>query len=130
MRLILAAALAGLSLAAYTNLSETGEDAGSIADAAVIAHAKVERFSLYVNGRPSGCELSRSAEDDSLAIDRACEGASSLVADAALWIDRPDGSVALAAADGEPLVELAVSDGAAYESFSPATPLILLAPMH
>lgn len=42
------------------------------------------------------------------------------------WLDRPDGTVALAGADGRVRVEFAVADGAAYESYNPRFPVMTL----
>jgi len=42
------------------------------------------------------------------------------------WLDRPDGTVALAGADGRVRVEFAAADGAAYESYNPRFPVMTL----
>ena len=48
------------------------------------------------------------------------------LADARWWLDRPDGTVALAAADGRILAEFMTGDGAAFESYYPQQPLMTL----
>jgi hypothetical protein len=42
------------------------------------------------------------------------------------WLDRPDGTVALAGADGRVRAEFALADGAAYESYNPRFPVMTL----
>lgn len=48
------------------------------------------------------------------------------LAGARWWLDRPDGTIALAAADGRILAEFAAGDGAAFESYAPRQPLMTL----
>ncbi|HRP78769.1 MAG TPA: hypothetical protein PL183_06655 [Aquamicrobium sp.] len=55
-----------------------------------------------------------------------CMPANPHLAGARWWLDRPDGTVALAAADGRILAEFAAGDGAAFESYAPRYPLMTL----
>jgi hypothetical protein len=55
-----------------------------------------------------------------------CMPANPQLAGARWWLDRPDGTVALAAADGRILAEFAAGAGAAFESYAPAQPLMTL----
>lgn len=48
------------------------------------------------------------------------------LADARWWLDRSDGTVALAAADGRILAEFAAGDGVAFESYAPQQPVMTL----
>ena len=55
-----------------------------------------------------------------------CTSGNPLLTGARWWLDRPDGTVALAAADGRILAEFAAGDGAAFESYAPRQPLMTL----
>lgn len=48
------------------------------------------------------------------------------LAAARYWLDRSDGTVAFAAADGRIVAEFAMADGAAFESYSPQQPVMTL----
>ena len=48
------------------------------------------------------------------------------LAEARYWVDRPDGAIAFSGADGNIVAEFAAADGAAFESYYPARPVMTL----
>jgi len=127
---IIAACVAGIGLGAIASLAQPGETEQIALDHTVtgaVAGANSERFSFYVNGRSADCELERFGDDLMRAVGPQCRDLPHRLAEITDWIDAEDGVVELARADGSVLMKLAVSDGAAYESFDPPTPLVLLA---
>lgn len=48
------------------------------------------------------------------------------LAGARYWLDRPDGAIAFSGADGNIVAEFAAADGAAFESYYPARPVMTL----
>lgn len=128
MRTIIAACVAGIGLGALASLAQTGDPEVTAIDSTVTgAIPSTERFSFYVNGRLSECELERFGDDLMRAVGSQCRDLPHELADATDWNEAADGVVELTRADGAVLVKLAVSDGAAYESFHPASPMVLLA---
>lgn len=85
-------------------------------------------YGIAFNGSKQGCVLRLGRQIDArsrqLELSAGCEDAP--ISSAKVWIERPNGDVALAAADGRPLVEFGASDGAAFESFRPAQPMMTL----
>ena len=117
-----------LAIAAGTALIWGGGKGQALAS----AEADVDdgAYRLAVSGREVRCLLWPGRQTDglgrSLELSAECEGQGSPLANARLWIESPDGGVVLADANGATLVEFAVSDGAAYESFRPAEPMMTL----
>jgi hypothetical protein len=128
MRLLLAAVAAGgVSFAAIIGTGDSPEAASEIAMAA--KNAGGQSFLLHVNGRASACKLTRLDNGSGLDTSAGCGDINPPIGAAVQWIETGRGGVVLAAADGEPLLELGVSDGAAYETFGRRKPMILLAPV-
>ncbi len=128
MRKIIAACVAGIGLGAIASLAQPGEPDVSAVDHIVTGSiAGTERFSFYVNGRSAECELERYGDDLMRAVGPQCRDLPHRLAEITDWVEAEDGVVELARADGSVLMKLAVSDGAAYESFDPPSPLVLLA---
>jgi hypothetical protein len=61
-----------------------------------------------------------------LRIEPACATLLPGMADAKFWRENADGSITFTEESGDPIVSFSVADGAAYESFEPATPLLSL----
>lgn len=126
--MIIAACVAGIGLGAIASLAQTGEAEVSALDRMTTGTIpSSERFSFYVNGQSAECALERFSDDLMRAIGTQCRDLPHGLAEVTDWIEADDGAVTLAGADGSVLVKLAVSDGAAYESFDPPSPLVLLA---
>lgn len=125
MRNIIAACVAGIGLGAIASLAQP--DIRAIDHTVTGAIQTSERFSFYVNGRSAECELERYGDDFMRAVGPQCRDLPHRLADVTDWVEAEDGVVELARADGSVLMKLAVSDGAAYESFDPPSPLVLLA---
>ncbi|MGY6708765.1 MAG: hypothetical protein ACXIVF_10595 [Rhizobiaceae bacterium] len=126
--MIIAACVAGIGLGAIASLAQTGEAEVSALDRMTTGTIpNSERFSFYVNGQSAECALERFGDDLMRAIGTQCRDLPHGLAEVTDWIEADDGAVTLAGADGSVLVKLAVSDGAAYESFDPPSPLVLLA---
>lgn len=90
-----------------------------------------ETFRLSGPGGRGACSLTRIRDDlsgrSTVEISADCEGLLAGLSRAAIWRDRPDGSVALDDASGRTLAQFAAADGAGYESYRPALPLLSLA---
>lgn len=56
----------------------------------------------------------------------ACTVVNANVSMARWWQERPDGSVAMLRSDGGVVAEFAVADGAAFESYNPVSPILVL----
>lgn len=61
-----------------------------------------------------------------LRLDAACARLVPVLEGARWWLERPDGSVAFALADGRVVAEFAAADGAAFESYAPRLPIMTL----
>jgi len=110
------------------SFAPTGDPADTAIDHSVIGEVlSSERFSFYVNGRSAQCELERFDDDLMRAVGPQCRDLPHSLASATDWNEAADGVVELTGADGMVLMKLAVSDGAAYESFHPASPMVMLA---
>lgn len=127
MRIIIAACLAGLGLGGVASLTEPERPVQGVLDSTVTGSiAASERFAFYVNGRAAECALKRYADGAMRAVGPQCSNLPYRLADVTDWIEADDGAVELARADGSVSMRLAISDGAAYESFDPPSPMILL----
>ncbi len=120
------AAIGGLAAAAYAFVPTTKEEAGAELQTAALG---TQNFLMHVNGRASSCKLSLAGGSERLAVGEGCGQYHGPIAAAQRWVEGEDGSIAITGADGRVLVEMAVSDGAGFESFSPPSPLILLVPV-
>jgi len=94
------------------------------------ASGQAARFTLVSAGDEAACTLvaeqTPAGTMRRLALARDCLAAAAELADVRFWLDRPDGTVALAGADGRVRVEFAPADGAAYESYNPRFPVMTL----
>lgn len=128
MRIIVAACLAGLGLGGVASLTEPERPVQGVVDhTAVGANVASERFAFFINGRAAECELRRYADGAMRAVGPQCRDLPHRLRDVTDWVEGDDGTVILTRDDGSVSVRLAVSDGAAYESFAPASPMVLLA---
>lgn len=84
-------------------------------------------YRVLVNGLDAGCVLSRNGYE-SVSFDTACIGAPNL-AEAMFWRDDGDGGFALADDAGATIARFAVADGAVWESYEPALPIVSIAPL-
>ncbi len=106
--------------AAVDIVSETGSIATS-------SPAAPELFRVLLSGVDVGCTLAHSAGSEApLEVGKGCAHSLPALADAKRWRQEPDGSVALADGGGHALLRLAVADGADWESYEPATPIVSL----
>lgn len=127
MRIVIAACLAGLGLGGVASLTEPERPVQGIVDSTVTGSiAASERFAFYVNGRAAECELKRYADGAMRAVGPQCSDLPHRLAEITDWIEADDGAVILTRADGSVSMRLAISDGAAYESFDPPSPMVLL----
>ena len=108
-------------------------DAGPRLDAtttASLAAAPQDRFRLVSTLGEAGCSLTAGqARKDGLrplVLAAGCIDGNPALAQARYWLDRPDGTVALSAADGRVVAEFAAADGAAFESYDPPLPVMTL----
>jgi hypothetical protein len=128
MRIIIAACLAGIGLGGAASLVEPEANGNGAIDHVVTGTTEpAERLAFYVNGRAAECELKRLDDSAMRTVGPGCRSLPHRLADVTDWIEVDDGAVALARADGSVSVRLAISDGAAYESFDPPSPMVLLA---
>lgn len=127
MRLIrlVAATAAALGAAAFLHVAKhpgaAEASAGPAADGGTLR--------LVVAGRDANCILARGELEEMirpLRFSAGCRSIDPAFRGAAFWQERPDGVVAIVGEDGSVLGEFGVSDGAAYESFRPASPLMVL----
>ncbi|NMG39212.1 hypothetical protein GRZ55_08160 [Chelativorans sp. ZYF759] len=126
--MIFTTCLAGLCLGGLASLGEPETAAeGAIDHMVTGAIPTSERFSLHVNGQAASCALERYGDSSMRAVGPQCHDLPHGLADASDWTETADGAVVLAHADGSVLMQFAVSDGAAYESFDPPLPMVLLA---
>ena len=127
MRIVIAACLAGLGLGGVASLTEPERPVQGIVDSTVTGSiAASERFAFYVNGRAAECALKRYADGAMRAVGPQCSDLPHRLAEITDWIEADDGAVVLTRADGSVSMRLAISDGAAYESFDPPSPMVLL----
>ncbi len=77
-------------------------------------------------GADGRCRIEKGAGPSGLKLGPGCLNVYPALARAKSWQERSDGSLALTASDGAPVVVFAVSDGLAFESIEPANPLITL----
>lgn len=126
MRLIVSIAFAAAGFAGL-NLPGTS-DGASISQA--VTRSDTTSYDLQLIGGSDVCRIEkREGRDAALAnlkLEPGCLTIYPALSRAKSWQELGDGSLALAASNGEPVVVFAVSDGLAFESIEPASPLITL----
>lgn len=88
------------------------------------------RYTLISTMDENGCavvagDVAHDARRD-LDISPGCVEANPVLAGAHYWLERPDGTVAFTRPDGSVAAEFSVADGAAFESYSPPQPIMIL----
>lgn len=89
------------------------------------------RFQLFSSERPEGCNIfigESVRERQTFSADQTCSQVHPDLLAASWWQERPDGSIAVLRPDGGLVAEFAVADGAAFESYSPPSPILVLMP--
>lgn len=128
MKSLFAAAGAAAVLATAWGLS--GEAALEDEPFAAADAAGRMQFSLQLAGVDRGCSLSKGVElangVSQLSVGPLCDKLVPELAQARTWRENADGTVTIADADGGALLEFAVADGLAYESFRAGAPLVSL----
>ncbi|MEO3384723.1 hypothetical protein [Mesorhizobium sp. CAU 1741] len=92
-------------------------------------HGDNDHYQLRSSEQDGACTLSLGVikgARQALSPDAACTGVNADVSTARWWQERPDGSVALLRSDGGLVAEFAVADGAAFESYNPVSPILVL----
>ena len=89
---------------------------------------RTQSYRVAINGDERDCVLrpGRRLGEAARQLDLPAGCDVAAISAARLWIERPEGYVALAGADGRVLIEFGASDGAALESFRPAEPMVTL----
>ncbi|WP_404934509.1 hypothetical protein ABWH97_00325 [Nitratireductor sp. ac15] len=133
MKLIASGALVFALVGAFGYFSDTrvGEMAATTAaPKAAFQDEAVSEFTLTGVGLNGICRVRHSPglENTRLDLDGSCARLMPSLADARIWEEREDGTVAFVSATGEALVEFYPGDGAAYESLRPQTPLLSMYP--
>ena len=99
---------------------------GSIA----LPEGAAESFRLISSADDMGCAIAAGMPGGEvrrpLQLDANCIDAVPLLARAHWWLDRPDGTVAFVDDTGEAVAEFAEADGAAFESYLPRQPIMIL----
>lgn len=92
-----------------------------------LAAAASERLDLRVAGSRGGCLITRSAADAGRLMPAShCSEIHPMLAEVRGLRAEADGSVALVSQKGEPLLRFGAADGPGYESFEPASALLVL----
>lgn len=115
----------GAAIAVAAAMASTGRLAGDSVDAT--QQAPDEAYVLQFAGLDASCTIRRlptlDGGDARLMVG---EGCSDAMGGAVLWHDNGDGSVSFVSANGQPILDFAQGDGAAYETFRPGAPLASL----
>jgi hypothetical protein len=89
-----------------------------------------QTYRLQFSGGAHSCLVERDEldmrGDAGVSVKTGCEEMDPRLADARFWSEGADGTVIFTASDGAVLIEFAVADGVAYQSFQPGTPLASL----
>lgn len=89
-----------------------------------------QAYKLQIGGDSESCVVEKgkadATGDAALKFNGGCADRYPRVAGARFWSERPDGSVAFTRSDGKTVIEFAVADGVAYQSFEPGAPLASL----
>lgn len=89
----------------------------------------IEAFRVLRADTGASCAIAISSDDGAaarLAVEGRCGGVLAALPDARSWAEAADGSVTLATADGEVVARFAPSEGHAFESFEPKSPILSL----
>ena len=120
-----------LSVGGYIFISKPGLDpmpVGAISSAP--RGEAMPRYEISSNWQEGTCVLAVGAMAGDgkryLHAEPGCSMAGIDIDAAAFWLERQDGSVAILDAEGSAAVEFSVGDGAAFESYLPAEPMITL----
>lgn len=104
---------------------------GNDGEGAAEGVASANTYRLVANGDEGVCSVTRGAsvsQDLSLlTVAQNCRRLLPGIERAKFWREAQDGTVAFSADGIDPIVTFAVADGAGYESYAPATPLLSLA---
>jgi hypothetical protein len=126
MKLLIATCFVGLGVALVAGVGGKHGADGQLDAIRTGSVATNDHYRLYVNGSPVECAFERLGAGRVRALGPECENMPHRIGEATNWIESGDASVRLALADGSVVMRLGMSDGAAYESFDPKTPLLLL----
>ena len=122
----LAFALAALSSSVFLPWQE--KDTMTVSS--IRSHDDVStRFELRSSERQGACSIvigEGQGEKHTLRAGIGCAGVHPALAAARWWEERPDGSVAFLRPDGGIVAEFAIADGAAFESYNPLSPILVL----
>ncbi|WP_295813335.1 hypothetical protein [uncultured Nitratireductor sp.] len=111
----------------YLSDADTAKDATGFAVAkAVDEKLAGSELTLVRIGLDGVCKVRRSQTPDrtELDLDERCTQILPSLAEARIWEERADGTVAFVSANGETLVEFFPGDGVSYQSLRPRTPLL------
>lgn len=87
------------------------------------------RFELRSSERKGACSIvidGGQGEKHALTPGEGCAGVHPALLAARWWAERSDGSVAFVRPDGGIVAEFAIADGAAFESYNPLSPILVL----
>ena len=127
MKSLLSAIAAAAILATAWSLSD---EAALEQSPAVSESARRMLFTLHLAGVEKGCALNKGVERSGgvseVSVGPKCSGLVPELAEARFWRENADGTVTIADKDGGALIEFAIADGLAYESFRPGAPMVSL----
>lgn len=134
---ILSGAIAAglLATAGFLTVGQNGEHQsaatrGAAHESASLPGAGRTVYSLQIGGGAQSCILAKGGDglggSFAAVAGPKCPALYPPLAEVRLWREKDDGTVELARGDGTMVLELAVSDGFAYETFRPGSPLISL----
>ena len=132
MRIVhaLAASVAVMLAGGTLRLLDIDTHGAASAAAAEESDPSQQTFRLTGIGRDWDCVLSAADRMEPAArplqLSPGCSAVDPALAGQAFWRERPEGSVSIEGPDGRIVLEFAASDGAAYESYSPADPVMIL----
>jgi len=126
MKLLIATCFVGLGVALLAGIGGQHGADGELDTIRTGSVATNDHYRLYVNGNPVECAFERVGAGRVRVLGTECADIPHRIGEATTWIEGGDASVRLALADGSVVMRLGMSDGAAYESFEPKTPLLLL----
>ena len=129
MNIFYPVALAAVAAAVIAG-SNLPHDAAEASSAATNAGESEARYQLVVYGAEPSCAVSAGAliakAKRNLMLGQACSEINPELTGARYWIERPNGRIAFAEDDGDVVAEFAVADGAAFETFDPDAPMMVL----
>lgn len=124
--------LAGLIIAAGANGHSTKTD--MLTTASIVPASATDHFRMLSSGAGEECRLTvreavAGSAKRSLQLAQSCLAGNPGLADAQYWVEQPDGAIALSRADGDVVIRFAAADGASFESYYPALPVMTLLPV-